>query len=41
VIPLPADVLQSVDDWAYDLMVDLEAPVLVAAARVLDFIGST
>lgn len=40
-IPVLADVVQSVDDWVYDLVVDLEAPVLVAVAKGLDFIGST
>jgi membrane-associated phospholipid phosphatase len=40
-IPVLADIVQSVDDRVYDLMVDLEAVVPVGIARVLDFIGST
>lgn len=40
-IPVLADVVQSVDDWVYDLMVDLEAALPVALAKGLDFIGST
>lgn len=40
-IPTLADIVQGVDDWAYEVAVDLEASVAVALAKALDFIGST
>ena len=40
-VPFLADIVQGVDDWVYQIAVDLEASIPVAIARVLDFIGST
>ena len=40
-IPALADIVQSVDDWAYEVAIDLEASVAVTLAKALDFIGST
>lgn len=36
-----AERVQAVDDWAYQLAVDLRAPIPVAVAKVMDFIGSS
>lgn len=40
-IPALADIVQAVDDWAYEVAIDLEASIPVALAKALDFIGST
>jgi len=40
-VPGLADLVQAVDDRIYQLAVDLEASVVVALAKGLDFIGST
>ena len=40
-VPALADLVQAVDDHIYQLAVDLEASVVVALAKGLDFIGST
>ena len=40
-VPALADLVQAVDDRVYQLAVDLEASVVVALAKGLDFIGST
>lgn len=40
-IPALADIVQRVDDWVYELAIDLEASIPVALAKALDFIGST
>jgi len=40
-IPALADIVQTVDDWVYELAVDLENEVIVAVAKAFDLIGST
>ena len=40
-IPSMADVVQQVDDAVYELMIEWENGVFVAAAKALDFIGSS
>jgi membrane-associated phospholipid phosphatase len=40
-IPSLADVVQVVDDWVYELAVDLENDVAVGVAKAFDLIGST
>ncbi|MGB9357376.1 MAG: phosphatase PAP2 family protein [Acidimicrobiia bacterium] len=40
-IPALADIVQAIDDWIYELAIDLEATIPVTLAKVLDFIGST
>ncbi|MFC2153023.1 phosphatase PAP2 family protein [Actinomycetota bacterium] len=40
-VPSLADMVQAVDDWVYELAVDLENDVVVAVAKALDLIGST
>ena len=41
VIPALADIVQEIDDWAYEVAIELEASVAVALAKALDFVGST
>lgn len=40
-IPSLADIVQTVDDWVYELAVDLENDIVVAVAKAFDLIGST
>lgn len=40
-IPALADIVQAIDDWVYELAIDLEATIPVTLAKVLDFVGST
>ena len=40
-VPALADTVQAIDDWVYELAIDLEASIPVAFAKALDFIGST